>query len=59
MYHSDKALEAYGPYNKKEIEWTTDMLIVKRWQDGNTGIPIVDALMRELNRTGFIPGRGR
>lgn len=29
------------------------------WAEGNTGIPFVDANMRELNATGFMSNRGR
>lgn len=29
------------------------------WKDGNTGIPFIDANMRELKQTGFMSNRGR
>ncbi len=32
---------------------------VAAWRDGRTGIPIVDAAMRELQATGWIPNRAR
>lgn len=31
----------------------------RRWRTGNTGVPIVDACMRELARTGYLSNRGR
>jgi len=31
----------------------------RRWRDGCTGIPLVDACMRELARTGYLSNRGR
>ena len=31
----------------------------KKWKQGTTGIPIVDACMRQLNTTGFMHNRGR
>ncbi len=31
----------------------------ERWKTGTTGIPFVDANMRELNQTGFMSNRGR
>ncbi|WP_299458797.1 DASH family cryptochrome [uncultured Microscilla sp.] len=31
----------------------------KRWKNGETGIPFIDANMRELNATGFMSNRGR
>jgi deoxyribodipyrimidine photo-lyase len=36
----------------------TDALF-KAWKDGETGVPIVDACMRELNKTGYMHNRGR
>lgn len=35
------------------------MAIVNRWRQGKTGMPLIDALMREMNETGFMPNRGR
>src|SRR4029078_12272725 len=32
---------------------------VKGWQDGRTGYPIVDAAMRQLRQTGWLPNRAR
>lgn len=31
----------------------------RRWCDGTTGFPVVDAAMRQLNETGFMHNRGR
>ena len=31
----------------------------KKWKDGKTGFPIVDAGMRELNKTGYMHNRAR
>ena len=47
---------------KKEydlIEWRKDEKQFQQWCDGNTGYPIVDAGMRELNETGFMHNRVR
>ena len=30
-----------------------------KWKNGQTGVPIVDACMRELNSTGYMHNRGR
>ena len=35
------------------------MNIYIRWQTGQTGVPIVDACIRELINTGFISNKGR
>ena len=39
--------------------WQDDLAIRKRWQQGMTGIPMVDAGMRELLQTGFMHNRVR
>jgi deoxyribodipyrimidine photo-lyase len=47
---------------KKEydrVEWRTDEADFKRWCEGRTGYPLVDAGMRELNTTGFMHNRVR
>ena len=41
------------------IEWRNDHDEFKRWCDGETGYPFVDAGMRELNKTGFMHNRVR
>jgi deoxyribodipyrimidine photo-lyase len=41
------------------IPWKNDPDNFKKWQTGQTGIPIVDAGMRELNATGFMHNRVR
>jgi deoxyribodipyrimidine photo-lyase len=39
--------------------WRDDPAGLAAWQKGETGYPIVDAAMRELWRTGFMPNRAR
>ena len=41
------------------IEWRNNEQEFKKWCNGNTGYPIVDAGMRELNATGFMHNRVR
>jgi deoxyribodipyrimidine photo-lyase len=41
------------------IEWRNDEKEFEAWCKGNTGYPIVDAGMRELNSTGFMHNRVR
>ncbi len=50
--------EAFKPAYDK-IEWRIDQGEFKKWCDGQTGYPIVDAGMRELNATGFMHNRVR
>jgi len=44
-------------YNK--IKWTKNKKLFNAWKNGNTGYPIVDACMKQLNTTGYMHNRGR
>ena len=39
--------------------WNKDPEAWRRWVDGETGLPLVDANMRELKETGWMSNRGR
>ncbi len=41
------------------IQWRNDEKEFKTWCDGNTGYPLVDAGMRQMNETGFMHNRVR
>ncbi|WP_274474618.1 cryptochrome/photolyase family protein [Mangrovimonas aestuarii] len=41
------------------IVWRNDKSEFKKWCEGNTGYPLVDAGMRQLNQTGFMHNRVR
>jgi len=49
------------PYNEKynNLSWNKSTTDFKAWCTGQTGFPIVDAGMRELNSTGFMHNRVR
>jgi deoxyribodipyrimidine photo-lyase len=38
---------------------STDVALFTKWAQGNTGFPLIDANMRQLNQTGFMSNRGR
>lgn len=42
-----------------ELPWDNNLAFFQKWRDGMTGFPIVDAGMRELNKTGFMHNRVR
>ena len=50
---------ASGPRNVSTDGWKKDGALFAKWAAGQTGIPFVDANMRELNATGFMSNRGR
>jgi deoxyribodipyrimidine photo-lyase len=43
----------------KNLEWVNDKDQFKAWCEGMTGVPMVDAGMRELNKTGWMHNRSR
>lgn len=50
--------EAFKP-NYDHIAWRNNEAEFKAWCDGKTGYPLVDAGMRQLNKTGFMHNRVR
>lgn len=48
-----------GGIKNKDIELENDKAKFQRWQEGKTGIPFIDAHMRQLNTTGYMSNRGR
>lgn len=43
----------------KHIPWKKDKELFEKWSKGETGVPFVDANMRELLHTGWMSNRGR
>ena len=54
--HVEKS--SFRPQYEK-IAWRNNQAEFKKWCDGETGYPMVDAGMRELNATGFMHNRVR
>lgn len=48
-------------YNEKydDIKWNKSSSLFKKWCDGETGYPVVDAGMRQMNKTGYMHNRAR
>lgn len=49
------------PFNNKfnNIKWNNNNNYFEAWKNGKTGFPFIDAFMRQLNETGYMPNRGR
>jgi len=59
LYHFPKTIsESFKPKYDR-IEWINNEDKFKKWCNGETGYPLVDAGMRELNNTGFMHNRVR
>lgn len=55
-------IERFGKELKPQyskIKWSYDKSNLKKWQEGKTGFPVVDACMTQLNQTGYMHNRGR
>ncbi len=50
-----------GSFRSKyeNLQWAYDKEAFKKWTEGMTGFPIVDAGMRQLNKTGYMHNRVR
>jgi deoxyribodipyrimidine photo-lyase len=58
MRFGDAIFKTEG-FKKKKPEFTNDQNSFEKWCQGQTGIPFVDAHMRQLNQTGYMSNRGR
>jgi deoxyribodipyrimidine photo-lyase len=58
-YHPD--LCKYQPFIRwtDNVQWQADETQLRAWQYGQTGYPIVDAAMRQMNETGWMHNRLR
>ena len=59
-YYFPRVLEGKN-YNRKfdKIKWRWNKKHFEAWKNGQTGFPVVDAGMRQLNTTGYMHNRGR
>jgi len=58
MKHGNNVFFAGGATASHTL-WKTDVQLAERWKSGSTGVPLIDANMRELAATGFQSNRGR
>ena len=57
--HGNKIFYFTGTRGKEIQQQGNNDKVIRKWIDGETGIPFVDANMRELKQTGFMSNRGR
>ena len=57
-YNPDLAVSDYKSF-PNEIAWRDDDAAFEAWKAGETGYPLVDAGMRQLNREGYVHNRPR
>ncbi|WHF52025.1 deoxyribodipyrimidine photo-lyase [Chryseobacterium gotjawalense] len=59
LYHFPKVVHESFKRKYDNIQWLYDEELLQKWQEGQTGYPLVDAGMRELNETGLMHNRVR
>lgn len=57
--YDEKIFLKGGTKGEADPKWREDRDLLQRWIDGTTGVPFIDANMREIARTGFMSNRGR
>lgn len=57
--HGNRIFKKGGPQNKPMKHLKNNRELFSAWAEGRTGVPFVDANMRELNATGWMSNRGR
>ncbi len=59
LRYGTRIFKPSGIRHNLDRKWRQDPVVFQRWADGETGIPFIDANMREMNLTGFMSNRGR
>jgi deoxyribodipyrimidine photo-lyase len=59
LWHRPHLIDKPFDARYSALEWNTDEHAFAAWRDGETGIPVSDAAMRELRATGWIGNRAR
>lgn len=57
--HGNRIFLKGGISGEPDPKWKNDRTLLQLWIDGRTGVPFIDANMRELKQTGFMSNRGR
>jgi deoxyribodipyrimidine photo-lyase len=59
LWHAPESRRRALRADRRAIAWRDDPDGLAAWQEGRTGYPLVDAGMRQLAATGFMPNRAR
>jgi deoxyribodipyrimidine photo-lyase len=57
--YGNRIFNIEGIQNRQGLRWIENERLFDRWKEGETGVPFIDANMRELKLTGFMSNRGR
>jgi deoxyribodipyrimidine photo-lyase len=59
LYHFPHTTDAPLRESFAQFPWENDPQTLRRWQRGQTGVPVVDAALRHLWHSGWMPNRAR
>lgn len=59
LYHYPYVIKGAFQTKFNKLKWKNDEKKFKKWKNGETGFPIVDAGMRQMNKTGWMHNRVR
>jgi deoxyribodipyrimidine photo-lyase len=59
LHHPESATAELQERYRGTLGWDDDAALLRAWQEGRTGFPLVDAGMRQLARTGWMHNRAR
>ena len=59
LKHGSRIFKTKGIKFDITKEWKRDKALFQTWAEGKTGVPFIDANMKELNETGYMSNRGR
>jgi len=60
LRHDVALFGRFGPCGRRPPrDWAVDAAALESWRHGRTGVPLVDAIMRELRATGWASNRAR
>ena len=59
LFNFPNVINSSFKHKYDNIKWENNEYFLNKWKNGETGYPIVDAGMRELNNTGFMHNRVR
>jgi len=59
LKYGSRLFKASGIQYNLETTWNHRRDLFEKWVNGQTGVPFIDANMRELQLTGFMSNRGR
>jgi len=59
LYHFPKVVDSNFNSKYDKIKWRNSAEDLEKWKEGKTGFALVDAGMRQMNKTGFMHNRVR